>query len=168
MIKRFILSLLLLFPLIGFSHPVHISVCDIHYNSDSNSFQISIRMFSDDLELGIRETLEDKILDIGFETESQTVDSLIGIYLNSYFQVNILDSIFKAQYLGKESEGMSTWCYLELDVPREFDHFSIKNSLLDKHFEDQKNMVHFYHNGNVSSLVFDKNKRKQTIRITNQ
>ncbi len=168
MIKRLIIGFLLCLPLLSFSHPVHISVCDIHYNSDSNTFQVSIRLFSDDLELGIRKSLKDEVLDIGFKTESSITDSLIEQYLLANFQVFIEDSLYIPTFIGKESEGMSVWCYLEMKVPSQLNQFHIKNALLDKRFEDQKNMVHFHHLGNVDSKVFDKDRRKQTIRITNQ
>ncbi len=166
MIKRLFISFLLLVPLLSFSHPVHISVCDIHYSSEKNTFQISIRVFTDDLELGIRKSIKDKVLDIGFETESSDADSLIQDYLEKNFQINIQDSLYSASFIGKEAEGMSVWCYLEIKVPKKLNQFSIKNALLDKHFEDQKNMVHFHHQGKMESKVFDKNKRTQTIRIT--
>ncbi len=168
MIRRLLIGILICLPLLSFAHPVHISVCDIHYNPDANTFQVSVRLFSDDLELSIRKSIENKVLDIGFETEASNTDSLIQIYLQDNFQLYIKDSLYTWSFVGKESEGVSVWCYLEMEVPENLNQFSIKNALLDKHFEDQKNIVHFHHLGKMDSKVFYKEQRTQTIRITNQ
>lgn len=170
MILRLLIGFCLLFTGINEveAHPVHISICDIHYDGEANKFQISIRLFSDDLELSIRETIQNEVLDIGFDSEKVQTDSLIAIYLKQNFKIRIKDVQYETTYLGKEIEGMSAWCYLEMNVPEEFSEFLLENSLLDKHFEDQKNMVHFHlSKGEIESKVFDKNHRKEIIRITN-
>ena len=39
----------------SFWHPFHVSVCEIYHNSKTNSLEISMKLFTDDLELSIQQ-----------------------------------------------------------------------------------------------------------------
>ena len=54
----------LLYSLFIYLHPIHLSVTEIQYSEKDNSFQITSRIFIDDLELSIRNKLKQPKLNI--------------------------------------------------------------------------------------------------------
>ena len=63
-------------------HPIHISVTEINYNEKSKSLQITSRVFTDEMELGVRTQRKDPELDILEPKNGTTTKQLI----NNYFK----------------------------------------------------------------------------------
>ena len=45
-------------------HPFHVSICDVTYDSNDKHLKISVRLFADDLEIGLSDYTNTPDLDI--------------------------------------------------------------------------------------------------------
>ena len=58
---KFLVSIVvLLTTLSGFSHPHHVSIATVTYNVNTLSFEISLKTFSDDLEMALEKEFNSK------------------------------------------------------------------------------------------------------------
>ena len=56
-----------------FTHPLHVSVCEIAYNQESKALEIIQRVFIDDLEMEIRMDRNEPELDIFMPSNFKTL-----------------------------------------------------------------------------------------------
>lgn len=153
------LSFLILF-FIGFqvfgSHPFYVSICEIDYKSETKSLEISLRLFTDDLEITLQDWGSKKPY-LGELNEIEGADSLLKKYISQALSIEIDDKKQRLNYLGKEVEQELTWIYLEADNIPDFDKIAISNRLLFQSFPNQTNLVHVKHRQETKSLLLTKN-----------
>lgn len=154
MIKGLVAALLLWGT--GFSHPFHVSICDIDYDPSSRSLKITHRIFVDDLESVWQGTegIQDIFMDA---SKSNQLDSLIQAYLKKNFSLVVNGKVQTNNYLGHETEGDVIWIYLEVVKVKKLQSIKVKNSILLDNFDDQTNFVHINYSGKVRSLQLTPN-----------
>lgn len=124
-------------------HEFYISLSEIRYNLESGRFELSLRIFPDDMDrvlemhTGIRTQLVT-------ELEHPQADSLLQNYLLNVFLLDSNGKRVKFNYLGKEAEADVMWCYLESEILDEPLRIGVDNALLTEVFEDQINIVQVY------------------------
>ena len=130
----------------------------VEYNEKEKSLQISVHLFIDDLEESLKKEGHTKLF-ICTEKESTQAEKHIESYLrkNLSFSVNGKSSTYT--FVGKEgsSDMSAVWIYLEIPVNGKIKTINIKNSLLLREFDDQKNLVH----------VIGPNKKEGTVIFAN-
>lgn len=127
-----------------FQHDIHVSMCDVKYNTQSSSFQISVRVFLDDFETSLASQGYEN-LKILTERESPIADSLIVDYFAKHLKLHSDGKIVSMDFLGKEisDDFLAMWCYLEVydvDYPK---YIQIKNDILLELYNDQQNITSF-------------------------
>ena len=124
-------------------HDIHLSLCELRYNESTSSFEVSIKIFIDDLEKAI-EKEGGKNLFIGTERESPIAEEHIGAYLDKYFTITVDGIRLKASYLGKQlaDDNIAVWCYVEFskDVSSAKSCILSNRILLDV-YDDQRNIM---------------------------
>lgn len=146
-------------------HPFHISKCLVEYKEAAKAIQVSLHIFTDDLEDGLR-LMGAGPLFISTQRESPKADGYIEQYLARHFQVAVNGQPAKWQYLGKEtSEDLAAvWCYLEIVGVEKPSAITISNDLLMEVFDDQKNIISvFGPGGRQGMFLFEKGRAKDTI-----
>lgn len=128
------------------AHKFHFSFTEINQNQQMNSLEITIRIFTDDLE-NILKSEEDPYIRLGDERESPNANHLIENYLNEHFHLLINGQASQLRFLGKEVDYDITFCYLELPQVPPTNSMTIKNTILFESFEDQLNRVRVEFNG---------------------
>lgn len=123
-------------------HPFHVSHTEIRYNEVSHTFEVTSRMFTDDLELAVSEWSETNYT---YSIEDTNSDSLLEHYFQTHFAIQKKNGKeVNLNYLGSElSKDMgSVWVYHESDtlVPSPSE-FIIENSLIMGAYDDQKNIL---------------------------
>jgi hypothetical protein len=145
-------------------HEFYVSLTEIHYNSNNERLEVSMRLFPDDLDRalfernGIQTQLATKL-------EHERADSLLKAYLLEGFSLQADRQEILFQYLGKEAESDAIWCYLEsepLPVPREL---SIRNELLTEVFTDQVNIVQVYVDTWNKGLLLNRNQIRGDLQV---
>ncbi len=156
---RYFALVLSFFLLTSFSyHKFYVSISEVNHNTETAALEISMKIFTDDLEAALEEDTSEKLWIGDPEREVPTTDSLLAIYFDKKVTVSVNGEEKEAIFLGKELEADVTWCYLEIqDVPA-VKSVSIDNRILMELFDDQKNLVHIYANGKEKSLFLRRGK----------
>jgi hypothetical protein len=139
-----------LMTLAGFAdlHDFHFSRTDARWNPDSQTVQTTVRVFTDDLELALRnhhELSEDVKIWLGDENEWALADSAIHAWLQAHLTVALDQSHVRWSWVGKEVELDVSYLYVESQpLPHHSGKWRTANTLLFSEFEDQVNEVHLH------------------------
>lgn len=147
-------------PLLAFwlyLHPIHVSVTEIEYDEKDQALEIMMRVFIDDLELSLRNSLGQPELDILHPGKGQTTDALVSKYLKEHFRVSLDGQVQQGVYLGHERESEAFIFYIEVKNVRKWKTIGVFNDIIIATHDDQSNLVHVYVNDNVKSLRLTRN-----------
>ena len=134
-----------------FLHPFYISVTEMHYNSDDKSFEVSMKLFIDDIEDAL-EAQGTGALKMNTAQEHPEIDRYLRTYLHKNFFVTV-DGVEKNfQFVGKEYEGEVVWCYLLFREVSDPSQVNIRHVALTDLFEEQQNIIHMILKGQKKSL----------------
>ena len=138
-------TLLIIFFWAAMLHPLHFSVTNIEYNKNNKSFDISLKIFTDDLENAINKNYGKK-LNLSQDDKNNDTNKLIKKYINNNFSIIVDDKkmneknfVFKDVKFNENS----TWIYYEYKKIKKIKTVSIKNSILMDIFNDQTNLIIF-------------------------
>jgi len=146
-------------------HPFHVSVTDIVHKAETQSVQVSQRIFIDDLEQGLKKFHQLDYVDTYKPKDPIRLDSLIEAYLKQKVFIRINGKTRAFNYLGSEVESDARWCYYEIQGIAEVTEAEITNVLLMEVFDDQQNIVHFKANEVMKSYKLDKEDTYTTFKF---
>lgn len=141
---------LLLFSATGRAHPYFVSLTEMRWNTEAKTIQLSVRIFTDDLEAAIQK-LYVQHTDIQSGKERVTVKGLLDRYIREHLQVRIGGALQEFHFIGYETEEESTWSYLECTTAPTGGMVHITNTILFDFIEGQVNMIHCYQNADRKS-----------------
>jgi len=159
---RYFILLSVFFLSSGFAHKFYVSITEVNHNTENESLEISIKLFTDDLEAAL-EVGQTKKIWIGDEREAPETDSLLADYMSKKFVITINDEVQKATFLGKELEADVTWCYLEIMDVADIKSLTISNRIFMELFDDQKNLVHIYVGDDEKSLLLRQGQESKEV-----
>lgn len=143
-------------------HPYYVTISQIDYNSSNESLEISMKMFTDDLENALNESGAGK-LHLGEVDESEKADTYIGRYIAKQMEISVNGVPVKLSFLGKEVDMDVTWCYVEvLEVPTP-QNMDISNRMFMEMFDTQVNIVHVNLGQKEKSALLNKGKSSANI-----
>lgn len=124
-------------------HEFHLSKCDIEYNIEETSYQLSMSVFIDDLEQAILEEYGVDSLFICTKNEAIEAEQQLFTYITKHFTIVSDGKKLPLTFVGKEiSEDLAAvWVYCEVKAPVPEKEIIIKNDILMKQFKDQQNVV---------------------------
>jgi hypothetical protein len=146
------------------AHKYYIALTEIEHNPKSQSVQMIMNVFMDDIELAINKDYHTN-LQLASKNEVQNVDSLFEKYLNEHFKIKINNSPSTYKYIGKEYDGDIIFFYLEIENITEVKVIEIQNDVLTKYFPDQQNLVKAKINGTRKSLFLTKKNDKGLLKF---
>lgn len=143
-------------------HDFHASVTQMQYNPQEKAFEISIRIFTDDLEKALtKET--GKTVDLSTKGKN---DALLEKYVRAHFtHLNPQRQPKPFNYVGHEVEDDANWIYLEMPYDEPFQGGVMRQNVLMEMFDDQVNMVNLQYQGQKKTFVFRKNQPIQAISL---
>jgi len=153
--------LLLFFFINGTSHKFYVSLCLIDHNSSVNSLEITMKIFTDDLEYAI--TGSTKPYGLGTEKEPPEADSILFNYIKKNFRIKVDGMLHKPVYIGKEAEQDVIWCYVEIENIRSLSEIEVTNQMLTELFDDQVNLVNIKYQGKKYGILLNRNKKTDII-----
>jgi hypothetical protein len=127
-------------------HPFYISMTDINYNTNNKTLEVSVRIFTDDLEECLRRTCNCKV-ELMKPVDKPGMDKLVSAYINNHLQVKIDGQPATLVYAGYQQEDGSTWSYFEVKNVPAIKKLQVNNWLLHDYKTEQVNMVHVKANG---------------------
>jgi hypothetical protein len=146
-------------------HDFFVSITELNYNSESKTFQISIKLFSEDFEKALAESGVPGVV-FNKEDNDPKVDEYINRYINKHFALQVNGKDITFNYIGKKPEFDVTYLFIETEKVRNPEKVTITNTLLCSEFEEQTNMIQitFEEGGGVKSLLL--NRRKPTDSVS--
>ena len=152
MIRTLLFSLFIL-PVV---HDFHFSRTKAHYNPETSTLQMSMNVFTDDLELALRNMGHEEFK-IEIETDAVT-DSLIAIYALQNFKAHHAGEQIAMDWVGYECDYDVTYLYVE-SAPFQFDStLSIAQTILLDTYDDQENVLDFESPKTEESHIFTRAK----------
>jgi hypothetical protein len=146
------------------AHPFKASVCEINYNDGSGRLEITLKLFTDDLEECIRERTG-IALRLDTEGENPSAEKLIDEYVQAGMQVRINGSQVALKFLGKEYEPGVTWCYLESAETVFPSDLSVYSSIMIELYPTQSNIVHIQAGKQKKSLLLGSGRLSGTVKF---
>lgn len=125
------------------AHDMHVSVCEIRWNEESGAFEVSIKVFIDDLERALTKDGAPGLF-IGTPKEAKEADDFIARYLGKHFKIDIDGKGLSPEFMGKEisEDFLAVWCYVQFSA--EVSHAkkcTLSNDILLEMYDDQRNIM---------------------------
>jgi hypothetical protein len=130
------------------AHQFHLTTSEIHYRSTDQRLEISIQIFTHDIDLLLKNA-NISTSDLGADNEK----SQINQYLVDYFSDNFIVSDYYWSFLGKKVEGEFVIIFLEIENFNPRKQISILNSAFMEMYNNQRNIINLYHQQNVQSAT---------------
>jgi hypothetical protein len=144
------------------AHDFHASVTQMQYDPKEKNFEISIRIFTDDLEKALSKELNTTIR----LSPGQKTDAILEQYVRAHFAYTTPQKQPKIiSYVGHEVEADAQWVYLEMPYAEAFRGGLLKQNVLMEAFDDQVNMVNIQYQGQKKTFVFRKNQPVQDVSL---
>lgn len=140
-------------------HPFFVSMTEVNYVPKEKTMEISVRIFTDDLENTIKNLHKGYPLDILHPKDSVLANKWVDQYIKSRLQVRVNNVVRPMQFIGYEQQEESIWIYFEIKNVPEPKQVHVFNTLLYDYKKEQINMIRFK-NGNKeksSKLQFPDN-----------
>ncbi|WP_420321819.1 DUF6702 family protein [Flagellimonas sp.] len=148
------------------THKFYVSVTNMAYAEEDAAFQITSRIFIDDLEQVLEERygIEAKL---ATEDESKLADEYIKKYFKTKFAISLNDENREYAFLGKRYDNDVVICYLELNNVNfpDVKKITVQNEILTDLFEEQQNIVHIKWKGQKKSFVLIRENNKGMLNL---
>ena len=142
-------------------HAFHTSVTRMDYNAQAQAFEVSIRVFTDDLETTLtKDNNGRKFLVVNGDAN----DPFIEKYVRKNFALlNAQKQKKPYSYVGKEQEVDATWIYLEIPCREPIAGFSVQQAVLFDAFDDQVNLLNLKYLAQKKSYIFKSEQKIQDL-----
>ncbi|QCR20905.1 DUF6702 family protein [Pontibacter sp. SGAir0037] len=136
------------------AHDYHASITDVTFNSRTQSLEVAVKVFTDDLESALSKRSKSKVT----YSSSEQVHKLLSNYLQTVLQFEVeKGKPLPQKFLGSEEDTDVVWLYVEIPVQTAvLPQLFIKNAVLTELFTDQMNVVNVTYKGKVNSALFQK------------
>jgi hypothetical protein len=135
-------------------HPFFVSIIEINHNPTDATAEISVRIFTDDLEKTLQKQSTGTI-DIIKPTNKALIDQKISQYINKNLQLKVNGKPVKFNYIGYEIIKESTWAYFEIIDIKEMNTIDINCAILHDFETSQINLFHVKSKGIQKSYKLD-------------
>jgi len=143
------------------AHAFHTSITRVDYNAKEKSLEVSMRVFTDDLELALNKDNGGRKFQV---INGDANDSFVEKYVRKHFALRNVQKQKKTYaYVGKEQEADATWIYLEIPCRESINGFSIEQAIFFEIFEDQTNLVNFNYLTEKKSYLFKGEQKIQEL-----
>ena len=144
-------------------HPFHTSLTQMEFDPKSQTFEVSVRVFTDDFETVLTKENGGKPIHLN---AGQKHDKLIEQYVRKHFVVASADrKPLPITYVGYEQEADAQWVYFEMPFAGKAQNVFIKQDLFIDIFADQVNLVTIQLNQVKKTVVFRNNQPVQAVTL---
>lgn len=146
-------------------HDFYVGITEIRYAEASETYQITIQLFTHDLEAGILKSSGDT-LRLKTRFELPNANTLIFSYIKDKFSIKADGRILKLNFIGRETlSDDETFIYLESSKIKPQDALLVKNSLLMEIFKSQTQIINVVQNGKTRSTTLSGNNPSEIISL---
>jgi len=142
------------------NHDFHSSLTNIE--QVNGRYEITLRLFSDDLEKAVSAFAKKKV-----NLEELESEGLLQNYLTRNLKIqSIGSSRINWEWIGYEAGPEATKIYLEYKA-KDNASLTVRSTLLTEMYDDQQNIVTLNRNGTKQSQLLDKEKTSYTFELKN-
>jgi hypothetical protein len=147
---------------VAMAHDYHSSITDIKYNPRTQSLQVAIKVFTDDLESALSKRSKSKIT---YSANSESIKQQLAGYMAASMSFEVTKGKpLKQRFVGSEEEADVVWVYLEVPVQHaSLSELYIKNAVLTEVFDDQMNIVNLNYKGKVQSMLLQRDETSKKL-----
>jgi hypothetical protein len=138
----------------GTRHPFHLSATELNYNAGERTWELSCRIFTDDLESALAKKYNVKT-DLSAPAQHKAMDVLVKKYALANLALRDGSGPVTLNYLGFEKDSEAVIVYLESGKVSGLAKLEATNSILYDLFDDQSNIIHVTKNGSRKSSKLD-------------
>ncbi|MBK9175609.1 MAG: hypothetical protein IPM46_04580 [Flavobacteriales bacterium] len=120
-------------------HDFFVSILTIRHNAKEQTLDLTWRMTAHDIEHALSTRGE---LKLGSDKEHPNADSLLNRYFMEHLTLFQEDKQMTWKWVGKELDGETLYCYLEVEGVATPSDLMVSNTLLQDVFAEQQNLVH--------------------------
>jgi len=153
-------------PLILSYHDFHVTHTTLHYNSDLDNMEITIKFAIQDLEI----SLDNTELRIGTLNEKKSSEEIIKNYFKNHLNIYGDNKIINYEWVGKEiSDNLhDIYIYFEISNFNQNDKLKsliLENTIFIETTHNQSNIVLIEFEDNDYNLTFTKDLSRQKIQL---
>ena len=119
-------------------HDFFVSILTIRHKPETRTLDLTWRITAHDIEHALESVAP---LKLGSDKEHPKADSLINAYFNQHL-VLMQEKQLAWTWIGKELDGETLYCYLQVDSIDSPKDLLVQNTLLQDLFYEQQNLVH--------------------------
>lgn len=146
------------------AHKYYVSLTQIHHNEKEKSVEITLQVFTDDLELCLNNQFHQNF-SIGNNKELAQTNQYILSYLKQKLSIKINGKAYEYQLLGKEIEDDLTFIYLEIKGIKSLKSIAISNQLFFESFAEQQHIIKIKAKGSHKNILLFKDKYQELIAL---
>lgn len=154
--------------IVSSTHDIHFTKSTIDYNEETQTLQVVMNVFTDDLELSIERSHEGLDLEIGGENQHELTDSLVADYLIDHiiYKNGLQDVNFN--FIGFEYDYDICYLYLESDTftVKLQNEFYISVPMFFEFYDDQENVVDLHLLEKDESFIFTRQSSSYNFQRT--
>ena len=162
--KKYLISIL--FVLAGLmqvsAHPFYVSICQVYFNRETSSLEISLKTFVDDLARGLEESGHPHLY-IGEDKEDPKTDAYLFDYLKKELRFEVNGKAVDYQFVGKELDEAVVWTYLEIRNVSDLKSIRTDCTLFTEVFDTQSNVIQVEKDKEIKNLLLSKRNTTGTI-----
>ena len=144
-------------------HDHYVGITEIRYSTDSESYQISLKLFTDDLENAV---LKDSGDDLDLGTEKENSDSVVFKYLEKQFSIESAEGEkLELTRIGRETDLNITWVYLESEKMKPLNALKVHNSIFMELHDEQTHVVNVEQDGKTKSTLLHRSKKEDLLKL---
>lgn len=136
-------------------HKYYISNTKMVLNEQTGSFEITMKIFTDDFEKTLNKGLDEKFV-LTSGTIDHEVSYLIETYAREHFKISVDDRPITWQFIGAEIENDLSYVYFEFLQMTDFKELKIENSMLFDEFEQQSNIIDIEYKGKQQKMILNR------------
>lgn len=143
-------------------HKFYVGVFQVDYKNDKKTFQITSRIFIDDLELALEKKYKKKVY-LSTDKEIKESNQLVSAYFKDKLKIMVNDKVEEMIFLTMEYEDDVIICYHKIPFVNKINKLTIFNSILTEQFSEQQNLLHTNINSNKKSFLFTNKNIEESI-----
>ena len=135
-------------------HPFFVSVTQIEHNEKDKTLEISVRIYTDDLEKTLKPYSKSKV-DIIKPADKEAINKLLFAYMQAHLKLVVNGKPVQLEYVGYEIQSESTWTYLQVSNINSVKEIGVNTNLLYDFTKEETNIIEVKANNKKSSYKLD-------------
>ncbi|GAB3828524.1 hypothetical protein GCM10028895_42170 [Pontibacter rugosus] len=146
------------------AHDYHASIADVQFNPRTQSLEVAVKVFMDDLEDALSRRSKTNVV---YSHTSEQVKK----HLSDYLSTNLVFEVeqgkpLKHKFVGSEADADVVWIYLEIPVNKAIlPQLYVKNAILTDLFSDQMNIVNINYKGKTESVLLQRGETTKKVPL---